>query len=158
MISPRFFGDDVLESCLAGHRMFAGSGDPPESVALIQQALADLGFAVGVDGLFGLETGNAVTAYKTSKRLTPNDPVVGAGTMAALDSDFAHELFDAKANDVAGTRFDLGSRTGTRVDLVDGFATCEFQNGICIEVGHLNAYAMPTSVQTAWTEAGGLDG
>jgi hypothetical protein len=158
MISPRFFGDDVLESCLAGHRMFAGSGDPPESVARIQQALADLGFAVDVDGVFGSETGNAVTSYKTSKQLTPHDPVVGAGTMAALDADFAHELFDAKANDVAGTLFDLGARIGTRVDLVDGFATCDFQSGICVEAGHCVAYAMPATVQGAWMAAGGLDG
>jgi hypothetical protein len=158
MISPRFYGDDVLDSCLAGHRMFAGSGDPPQSVALIQQALVDLGFTVEVNGVFDSETEDAVTAYKATKKLTPDDPVVDAGTMAALDADFAHELFDAKANDVAGTRFDLGSRTGTRLDLVDGFATCDFQNGICVEAGHVIAYAMPSSVQTAWTAAGGLDG
>src|SRR4051812_15489220 len=102
MISPRFFGDDVLESCLAGHRMFAGSGDPPESVAVIQLALATLGFAVSADGIFGIETGAAVTAYKTSKGLSPSDPVVGPGTMAALDADFAHELLDAKAADLVG--------------------------------------------------------
>lgn len=158
MISPRFYGDDVLESCLAGHRMFDSSGDPPESVALVQQALVDLGFALDVDGVFGSETGDVVTAYKTIKKLTPNDPVVGPETMAALDADFAHELFDAKADDVAGTRFDLGSRIGTRVDLVDGFATCDFQNGIGIEAGHAVAYAMPTSVQLVWTAAGGPDG
>jgi phosphatidylserine/phosphatidylglycerophosphate/cardiolipin synthase-like enzyme len=158
MISPRFFGDDVLESCLAGHRMFDGSADPPESVALIQQALADLGYSVGVDGVFGSETGDAVTAYKASNNLTPDDPVVGPGTMGALDADFAHELIDAKADDVAGTRFDLGERIGTRTDLIDGFATCEFQNGICVEAGHVAAYAMPTAVQQAWLAASGLDG
>jgi Putative peptidoglycan binding domain len=158
IISPRFFGDDVLESCLTGHRMFAGSGDPPESVALVQQALADLGFSVSVDGIFGPETGSAVTAYKTQKGLTPNDPVVGPGTMAALDADFAHELFDAKAAQLADTRFDLGLRTGTRVDVTDAFAVCEFQNGVCVEVGHLVAYAMPTTFLIAWSEAGGVDG
>src|SRR5882672_3289078 len=158
IIAPRFFGDDVLESCLTGHRMFAGSGDPPESVALVQQALDALGFVVSVDGIFGPETGQAVTAYKTQKGLVPNDPVVGPGTMAALDADFAHELFDAKAAQLAGTRFDLGLRTGTRVELADAFAVCEFENGVCVEDGHLVAYAMPVAFYTAWTEAGGVDG
>ncbi|MDH6247767.1 IPT/TIG domain-containing protein [Mycobacterium sp. OTB74] len=158
LISPRFFGDDVLGSCLSGHTIFDGSGDPPESVGRIQQALSDLGFGVGVDGVFGTDTDTAVTAYKTSKGITPDDPVVGPETMGALDDDFAHELIDAKANDVAGTRFDLGDRIGTRVDLEDGFATCNFQNGICIELGHAVAYAMPLSVQTAWVAAGGLEG
>lgn len=158
MMSPRFFGDDVLESCIAGHRMFAGSGDPLQPVALVQQALADLGFSLTVDGLFGPETGATVSAYKHGKGLIPNDPIVGAATMAALDADFAHELFDTKADDVAGTRFDLGSRIGTRDDPVDGFATCEFQNGICVEAGHAVAYAMPASVQAAWLAAGGLGG
>jgi phosphatidylserine/phosphatidylglycerophosphate/cardiolipin synthase-like enzyme len=158
IISPRFFGSDALELVLAGHRMFDGSGDPPEAIALVQQALADIGFTVDVNGTFDSETGDAVTAFKTSKGLMPNDPVVGPGTMAALDAEFAHELFDAKANEVAGTRFDLGSRIGTRVDIEDGFATCDFQNGICIEAGHVVAYAMPASVQAAWTAAGGLNG
>jgi hypothetical protein len=158
IISPRFFGDDVLESCLTGHRMFAGSGDPPESVALVQQALDSLGFSVSVDGIFGPETGQAVTAYKTQKGLTPNDPVVGPGTMAALDADFAHELFDAKAAQLAGTRFDLGTRTGTRVDVEDAFAVCEFENGVCVEVGHIVAFAMPAAFYSAWTAAGGAEG
>jgi phosphatidylserine/phosphatidylglycerophosphate/cardiolipin synthase-like enzyme len=158
MISPRFFGDAVLQSCLAGHRIFAGSGDPPASVALVQQALADLGFAVAVDGTFGTQTGTAVTGYKTGKGLVPNDPVVGPGTMAALDADFAHELFDAKAAALSGTKFDLGGRTGTRVEVVDGFATCAFENGVGVEVGHAVCYAMPSAALQAWTDAGGLEG
>src|SRR5260221_10706680 len=99
MISPRFFGNEVLDECLAGHRMFDGSGDPPEAVALVQQALADLGFTVDVDGDFGSETGDAVAAFKVGHGITPNDPVVGPQTMAALDAEFAHELFDSKADD-----------------------------------------------------------
>jgi phosphatidylserine/phosphatidylglycerophosphate/cardiolipin synthase-like enzyme len=158
MIAPRFFGDDVLESCLAGHRMFDGSGDPPESVAVIQQALADLGFTVSVNGIFDAETGAAVTAFKTEKGLVPNDPVVGPGTMAALDADFAHELFDGKAAELTGTRFDLGVRTGSRVDIIDGFAICPFENGACVEIGHVVVYAMPSAALIAWTAAGGLDG
>jgi hypothetical protein len=158
LISPRFFGDDVLASCLTGHRIFDGSGDPPDSVGIIQQALSDLGFSISIDGEFGSDTGDVVTAYKSSRGIAPDDPIVGPETMTALDVDFAHELIDAKANAVAGTEFDLGDRLGTRIDLEDGFATCDFQNGICVEVGHVVAYAMPSIVQDAWVTAGGLDG
>ena len=158
MISPRFFGDDVLESCLSGHRIFNGSGDPPESVGLIQQALQDLGFTVDVNGVFDSQTDDAVTAFKDSQSITPNDPVVGPETMGALDANFAHELIDAKANAIAGSRFDLGSRLGQREDLEDGFAISVFQNGLCVEMGHCVAYAMPAAVQESWIAAGGLDG
>lgn len=158
MISPRFFGDDVLQSCLSGHRIFAGSGDPAVTVGLIQQALHDLGFTVDVNGVFGSQTGEAVTAFKDSEGITPNDPVVGPETMGALDAAFAHELIDAKANAVAGSPFDLGSRLGQRVDLEDGFAISLFQNGLCVEMGHCVAYAMPAVVQAPWIAAGGLHG
>ncbi len=156
--APRFFGDDVLESCLSGHRIFQGSGDPQETIARIQRALSDLGFSLSVDGIFGPETGAAVTSYKTGKGLVPNDPVVGPGTSAALDDDFANELFDAKAAEFAGTRFDLGARTGSRVDVEDGLALCAFENGTCIEGGHVRAFLLPAVVFAAWTTAGGLDG
>src|SRR6201999_1770109 len=106
----------------------------------------------------GSDTGDVVTAYKSSRNISPDDPVVSVETMTALDFDFAHELIDDKANFVGGTEFDLGDRIGTRVDLEDGFATCDFQNGICVEVGHTVAYAMPSVVQDAWVTAGGLDG
>lgn len=156
--APRFVGDDVLESCLTGHRILAGSGDPPDSVSRIQQALSDLGFTVAVDGIFGPQTGAAVTSYKTNKGLVPNDPVVGPGTMGALDDDFAHELFDAQAALEAGTAFDPGARTGTRLDLEDGLATCTFANGLGVEVGHARAYILPPPVADLWTQSGGADG
>jgi peptidoglycan hydrolase-like protein with peptidoglycan-binding domain len=155
--APRFYGDDVLASCLSGHRIFQGSGDPPDSVKRIQQALNDLGDTLAVDGIFGPATGAAVTAYKTTKGLVPNDPVVGPGTMGALDDDFAHEFIDASAA-VASTPFDLGPRTGTRVDLEDGFAVCPFQNGVSMEVGHGVAFPVPAVVFAAWTTAGGQHG
>src|SRR5947209_3660257 len=90
--------------------------------------------------------------------LVPNDPVVGPGTMGALDEDFAHELIDAKAAAFAGTRFDLGPRTGTRDDTIDEFATCAFRDGAVMEVGHARAYAVSAVVLDAWTTAGGLAG
>ena len=41
----------------------------------------------GADGIFGLATGDAVSEYKRSKGLEPDDPVVGVGTSTALDDD-----------------------------------------------------------------------
>ena len=91
--SARLTGDQVLENCLAGrHRMLAGEDGLP--VMRVQTALLDLGRSVGprgADGIFGTETGTAVTAYKTDKGLVPNDPVVGPGTTQALDADLFHD-------------------------------------------------------------------
>lgn len=53
------------------------------AVMRVQAALMELGFAIGAPaptGCFGDGTGAAVTSYKTGKRLSPNDPVVGPGT------------------------------------------------------------------------------
>jgi hypothetical protein len=61
-----------------------------DSVALIQQALLASGFDLaesGVDDGFGDETGTAVTNFKTSRGLIPNDPVVGIGTILQLDAE-----------------------------------------------------------------------
>jgi hypothetical protein len=91
--SAHMSGDPVLENCLAGtHRMFEGEDNL--SVMRVQSALIDLGRSVGprgADGIFGAETGAAVTAYKTDKGLVPNDPVVGQGTTRALDDDLFHD-------------------------------------------------------------------
>lgn len=87
--SARFAGDPVLNECLAGrHRVQAG--EEGLHVMRVQQALLDLGRDVGpsgADGIFGPDTGVAVTTYKTVKGLIPNDPVVGPGTARALDDD-----------------------------------------------------------------------
>lgn len=86
--SPRFAGDPVLEACLAGqHRMMAP--EQGEAVRKVQQALIDLGFSIpgGPDGAFGGDTGEAVTQFKVGHDLFPSDPVVGVGTMTALDAD-----------------------------------------------------------------------
>jgi peptidoglycan hydrolase-like protein with peptidoglycan-binding domain len=81
--APRFFGDEALTRCLDGHRIFDGSGDPPDTVKRIQQALTDLGYVVDVDGDFGPATGAAVTRYKTDLGLDQVDPVVGRNTAEA---------------------------------------------------------------------------
>ena len=89
LTNPRFAGDPVLEACLAGaHRMMKPESGP--AVAKVQQALIDLDYPLplgGADGSFGEETGAAVSAYKIAHGLFPSDPVVGSGTMAALDTD-----------------------------------------------------------------------
>ena len=86
---PRFAGDPVLEECFAArHRMLEPEQGLP--VKRVQAALLELGRSVGAagaDGIFGRDTGQAVVAYKQSKGLVPDDPVVGPGTVAALDDD-----------------------------------------------------------------------
>jgi Putative peptidoglycan binding domain len=86
--APRFAGDPTLEGCLAGnHRMTVGEQGP--AVRKVQEALIDLGFSIpdGATGGFFNQTGTAVTAFKTSRGIFPNDPVVGVNTMAALDAE-----------------------------------------------------------------------
>jgi phosphatidylserine/phosphatidylglycerophosphate/cardiolipin synthase-like enzyme len=73
--------------------------------------------------------------------------------MSALDADSADELSDAKSAELSGTRFDLGARTGTRNEIEEGIATFAFQNGICVVVGQMVAFAMPTAVVGAWSES-----
>jgi hypothetical protein len=103
--SARLTGDKVLENCLAGtHRMLQGETNEL-SVLRVQEALLSLGYSVGptgADGIFGRRTGEAVTAYKTAKRLTPNDPVIGRLTARALDNDL---YFDPPYNDPTFAEF-----------------------------------------------------
>jgi hypothetical protein len=65
-------------------------GETGPAVKLVQQALIDLGHDLGPladDGEFGKLTGDAVASFKTSRKIFPNDPVVGPKTMAALDAE-----------------------------------------------------------------------
>jgi Putative peptidoglycan binding domain len=87
--NPRFATDPVLERCASGsHRMQAP--EEGNAVRKVQEALLDLSFKLprfGVDGKFGNEMGDAVSAYKLSRGLSPADPVVGSGTIDALDRE-----------------------------------------------------------------------
>lgn len=86
--SERFLGDAVLEACLAGaHRMMFG--EQGEAVRKVQQALIDLGYSIpdGATGGFFAQTSAAVVHFKSVHSLVPTDPVIGPGTMAALDAD-----------------------------------------------------------------------
>ena len=61
------------------------------AVAKVQVALIRLRYlaAGGDDGKFGHHTGTAVVKFKDSRRIRPNDPVVGPLTLAALDDAMA---------------------------------------------------------------------
>jgi len=86
---PRFAGDLFLQNCADNVRQMRAP-DSGLAVKRIQAALVDLGLSVGpkgLDGAFGLDTGKAVTAYKTDRGLSPHDPVVGPGTMGRLDAE-----------------------------------------------------------------------
>ena len=111
--SPRFQGDRDLESVLRGNLRLAARGTSAKpapvlsagpAIAKVQRALVDLGYPLpkfGADGLFGGETGSAVTKFKTDMRIEPNDPVVGRATITALDQMIRDH--DGKSQPVAGT-------------------------------------------------------
>ena len=84
--SSSFVGEPTLESVADGldTLTFGRSGEP---VRRVQQALIDLGFGPqsGADGIFGQDTAGAVTGFKSARGIAPNDPVVGQGTLIALD-------------------------------------------------------------------------
>ncbi len=76
--SARLTVDPFLESCLNGtDRIF--SGRDGLEVMRLQSGLLDVGLSVGpagTDGIFGSDTGAAITAFKIRKGLVPSDPVV----------------------------------------------------------------------------------
>ncbi|GAA3383901.1 peptidoglycan-binding domain-containing protein [Cryptosporangium minutisporangium] len=91
LTSTLFAGVADLAAVAAGQRTIR-AGESSASVALIQQALVTLGFALpsgGADGIFGGETGTVVSAFKVDRGLSPADPVVGKGTMARLDRELS---------------------------------------------------------------------
>jgi hypothetical protein len=96
LTSPRFAGDEVLEACFDGEQnQYLRNGARGESVAKVQQAIVDLGYPLpkfGVDGLYGNETGAAVSSFKQDNDIMPADPVVGTKTMAGLDRRFETQV------------------------------------------------------------------
>jgi peptidoglycan hydrolase-like protein with peptidoglycan-binding domain len=86
MQSTRFIGDDFLDGCQSGQWVMSADDDDL-AVMRVQEALTVLGYNPGtLDGVFGTNTGNAVSAYKRDQGLSPADPVVGPGTSTALDN------------------------------------------------------------------------
>lgn len=96
LTNPRFAGDPVLEACAVDAHVMA----PPESglaVRKVQWALLDLGFDLpqfGADGGFGVETANAVSAFKRARRIEPSDGKVGPRTIRQLDVEPLPRLGD----------------------------------------------------------------
>ena len=92
MQSELFGASADLAAVASGGRVIR-SPESSDSVALIQEALIALGFALpdrGIDDSFGQETGSAVTAYKQSRLLQPSDAVVGVGTTNRIDLEIAY--------------------------------------------------------------------
>lgn len=96
----RFRYDEALEACLDGSHTLrvvnpAGPFETGRHVRKIQQALIDERFPLplhGADSVYGPETATAVSNFKTSQSIQPNDGVVGPKTMATLDAIFADEV------------------------------------------------------------------
>jgi len=99
LISRRFAGIPELEACAVDDSAHLLSGSQGPHVALVQQALIDLGEQIesGATGNYGPDTEAAVTAYKTERQILnfagQIDPIVGRKTIAALDTEI--DRFDA---------------------------------------------------------------
>lgn len=98
LISELIGGHGELVAAAAGS-LTIRAPERSEAVERIQAALVCLGFDLpeaGCDGVFGAETGTAVSAFKESRGLEPADPVVGVGTTKRLDLEIAYleETFD----------------------------------------------------------------
>lgn len=157
LVSPRFFGVADLEACLDGTSISADSNASTDAIALIQQSFGDLSIDCPVTGHYDDATAAAVNTYKERNGL-PSDGIVESDAMRALDAEFIYELFEAKAAELVGTRFDPGKRTGEREELAEGVAGCSFENTTLIEVSHQIVYVLTPASFAAWTEAGGADG
>src|SRR4051794_33997037 len=102
LISRRFAGVAELEACAVEDNAHLLLGTQGPHVALVQQALIDLGeeIASGASGNYGPDTEAAVAAYKTERQILnfagQIDPIVGKKTIVALDAEI--EQFDAAAS------------------------------------------------------------
>ena len=63
-------------------------GSTGDAVKTLQQRLKQLGYSIGVDGIFGKNTKNVVIQFQKSKKLTA-DGIVGSKTWVALDAALA---------------------------------------------------------------------
>jgi peptidoglycan hydrolase-like protein with peptidoglycan-binding domain len=118
--SQRFRAVATLRGCLAGTRTVRAGETDTTAVTRLQDALSQLGYLTSseVDGIFGERTGKAVTRFKQDSDLTPDDPVVGRGTMAALDAVFAGEPEDGDQPDASTDGLqDLADRARLRADV-----------------------------------------
>jgi hypothetical protein len=100
LTSSRFRNDPQLQACAVNDSDHLLRGMSGVHIALVQQALLDLGEHLpvfGADGIFEAETEKAVIDYKTARNIlnTQNqiDGIVGTKTIARLDTDI--DTFDA---------------------------------------------------------------
>lgn len=112
MLTSTLFGGNVdLENVAAGMRVVLAP-EQSDTVALIQQALLAVAIALpdaGIDGIFGDETGTAVSSFKFDRSILPADPIVGRGTTARLDLELTFldgRSPDPASLDVAALRLD----------------------------------------------------
>lgn len=94
LVSARFFDSAELQSCANDDSAHLTAGSNGPAVALVQDALIDLGADLGVagaDGVYGQDTATAVRTYKTERDIRNAqgviDDVVGKKTIAALDAE-----------------------------------------------------------------------
>jgi hypothetical protein len=99
LASNRLAGNPQLEAVLAGTLRLGAAGTPPvpapvlsndPAIAVVQQALMDIGYPMplfGADGIFGGELGTQVVAFKRDWHLKPLDPVIGVKTIGRLDEE-----------------------------------------------------------------------
>ena len=92
--SVRFSGVPELEACAVDDAAHLTIGSSGSFVALVQQALIDLGETLGsagADGDYGPATAAAVTSYKTARNILNSDgqidSIVGKLTIESLDND-----------------------------------------------------------------------
>jgi hypothetical protein len=81
-----------LNGIAAGQRRMLAP-EASDSVELVQTALLAVGESLperGPDGVFGEETGQAVSTFKTDRKVLPADPVVGPGTTNRLDLELSY--------------------------------------------------------------------
>lgn len=179
--APRFGGITQLQQCLDGARMTPGGFDSdgdlqvdqandPIAVTAVQQALADLGYAVGVDGDYGPQTTDVVRQFKNDEGLplpaglAAHDGVTGPGTMGRLDEIYTAEsasddelqaIVDAKLAEVSGTDVDPGQQVGglvRTVDLHGATASCDL--GLVVVTPAQEACVVLEPIATQWIATG----
>lgn len=99
LASNRLSGNPQLQAVQDGTLRLGAVGTPPvpapvlssgPAIAIVQQALIDIGYPMpvyGADGQFGGELGTQVVQFKKDWHLKPLDPVIGVKTITALDSE-----------------------------------------------------------------------
>ena len=75
-------------------------GDIGDNIHRLQKRLNEIGFKVSIDGIFGLETKRAISAFQASQNLT-QDGIVGPQTKAALFSPLTNDTSEKSKDTIA---------------------------------------------------------